>query len=227
MKRLFFISFDLVPKTIQENHIWDAYYKKDAAPKHQSSFATFVLPYLKGNDGPIMELGCGNGRDSFYFLSQGLDIFSCDLSIEAVEKIKKIQSNFKKKCNVFQADFANLSDKEFANFFAMVYSRFTLHAIEKETASKTLAWSSKALRASGLLAIEARSVNSSMYGQGTEVGRDEFINGHYRRFIRKNELEEELLSLNFNILYSEEVNNVAILNDDNPVVVRIVAQKNK
>eukprot|EP01027_Heterolobosea_sp_BB2_P016378 GEZU01023330.1.p2 GENE.GEZU01023330.1~~GEZU01023330.1.p2 ORF type:complete len:103 (+),score=18.35 GEZU01023330.1:166-474(+) len=79
-----------------------------------------------------------------------------------------------------------------------------------------------------LLCIEARSVLSSMYGKGTQSDEDPdaFIYGHYRRFIRKSQLVEELTQLGFSIVCEEERDGVAVFGDDDPVVVRIIARKN-
>ena len=35
---------------------------------------------------PIIEFGCGNGRDSIYFATHGFKVYGCDLSKDAIEK---------------------------------------------------------------------------------------------------------------------------------------------
>lgn len=212
-------------KPIEIQQVWDQYYKKDDAPTFHSSFAGYVLKYVKGVQGPLMELGCGNGRDAFYFLSEGIDVWACDLSEQAIEKVNAIQKNFSPQCHFFRADFGSLPVDKFNDFFGSVYSRFTLHAVDKPTATQALKWSYQSLKKGGQLFIEARSVNSSMYGVGTPVGKDEFINGHYRRFIRQNELVEELNSYGFKIVSAEEVSNASQFQNDNPVLIRLIAQK--
>ena len=43
------------------------YYAKDRSQKLPSDFAKFVLEYMqKGKQ--LIDLGCGNGRDSIFFL---------------------------------------------------------------------------------------------------------------------------------------------------------------
>ena len=37
------------------------------APKHESPFARFCLTNLMKDVGTIVDVGCGNGRDSFFF----------------------------------------------------------------------------------------------------------------------------------------------------------------
>ena len=44
-----------------------------------SSSLTLLENYLKENQlnyaGPILDLGCGNGRNSFYFANKGYDVY--------------------------------------------------------------------------------------------------------------------------------------------------------
>ena len=86
-----------------------------------------------------------------------------------------------------------------------------MHAIQAEGASRTLKWAFQNLKSGksnftnyhsnfllgGFLYIEVRSVLDPMCGKGTKVEgeRDAWINTHYRRFIRKDELVAELEGL--------------------------------
>ena len=38
---------------------------------------------------PVLDLGCGSGNDTFYFLNKGKDVVSCDQSPNAIENIKR------------------------------------------------------------------------------------------------------------------------------------------
>ena len=49
---------------------------------------------------------------------------------------------------------------------AVVYSRFSLHAVNRPTADAMLRWAHQRLRVGGLLFIETRSVLSNLYGVG-------------------------------------------------------------
>ena len=68
---------------------WKKFYEKERVPLKPSSFAKFCLPFLKE---PILDIGCGNFRDTNYFkkhfkkvrgidkATTGEDVFSVDLS---------------------------------------------------------------------------------------------------------------------------------------------------
>ena len=47
---------------------WNKYYSKKLGVQEPSSFAVYVLKMMSDGDS-ILELGCGNGRDSFFLQS--------------------------------------------------------------------------------------------------------------------------------------------------------------
>jgi 2-polyprenyl-3-methyl-5-hydroxy-6-metoxy-1,4-benzoquinol methylase len=71
---------------------WDEYYKKDAAPSFPSPFAGYVANKLRTKQN-ILEIGCGNGRDSKFFSSKGHHVTGLDRSGEAIELCKSLYSN--------------------------------------------------------------------------------------------------------------------------------------
>ena len=104
---------------------WVKFYKKKLTDE-PSSFAKFVLPYIKGK---IIDLGCGNYRDTNYFLFNKLDSDGIDevygQSVEEHIKKEKSPQN--------------------------VYTRFFWHAIERNLQLKILKWTKK------YIFIEART----------------------------------------------------------------------
>jgi len=172
----------------------------------------------------MFELGCGNGRDAFFFGKSGINIHASDISDASIVQLngKATNGNPLFVC----ADFTNLPTP-YEHQYDAVYSRFTLHAIQAEGASRTLKWAHANLKSGGYLYIEVRSVLDPMCGKGTKVEgeRDAWINTHYRRFIRKDELVSELEGLGFTLEYVLEKDGIAVYKDDNPVVIRVHAKK--
>ena len=104
--------------------------------------------------------------------------------------------------------------------------RFVPHAVTADVASAGLAWASRNLKVGGRLFVEARSVRGSLYGKGIPAGRDRFIyEGHYRRFIRADELSEEIVAVGFRVDELVEADGMAIRGSDNPVVIRAFATR--
>ena len=69
-------------------HHWDEYYQKDNAPSFPSPFAEYVANKLNTQQN-ILEIGCGNGRDSKFFSSKGHHVTGLDRSGTAIELCKK------------------------------------------------------------------------------------------------------------------------------------------
>jgi len=203
---------------------WNDFYKKGGAPKECSSFAQDSLPHVS-KDGVLFELGCGNGRDAFFFAKNEVPVWASDLSEVSIEDLNsKVEGDNPK---FIAADFTALPTPFENTLFATVYSRFTLHAIKAEEASRALAWSFRNIRPGGLLLIEVRSVKDPLCGQGTlvEGERDAWFTTHYRRFVRYDELLKELTDLGFHVEHSLEDHNLAVFGNDNPYVIRVRARK--
>ena len=61
---------------------------KDTFEADMSVTADKFLSYIP-KAGCILDLGCGSGRDSQYFIKRGYDIYAMDGSIEMVNHAKK------------------------------------------------------------------------------------------------------------------------------------------
>eukprot|EP01028_Stygiella_incarcerata_P003606 TRINITY_DN1743_c0_g1_i1.p1 TRINITY_DN1743_c0_g1~~TRINITY_DN1743_c0_g1_i1.p1 ORF type:complete len:209 (-),score=57.66 TRINITY_DN1743_c0_g1_i1:663-1289(-) len=207
-----------------DDEFWDSFYDRDICPRDPSSFALSVLSAIPKLDLPVLDAGCGNGRDSFFFASQGFTVVGVDHSPHAVKKLNDATAP---NTTFFHDDFTRPSSEINEKTYAAVYSRFTIHSVRAKEASKFLKWVYEHLSKDGLLFIEARSILDPMYGVGTAVEneKDAYINTHFRRFLRKDELLEELKELGFTIEFVDERDGVSVLGDDNPVVLRVHARK--
>lgn len=213
-----------------EDAYWNAFYAgRHPDLENPSSFARVVL--TKVAPGSLMfELGCGNGRDALFFAGQGVRMVGCDRSAVAIETLgsRPDLSKFRHPPRFLHADFAELTRVYDASHEPLdaVYSRFTLHAIPAEIQSAALSWAAVHLGPGGQLLIEVRSVKGSLYGKGEQVERDAFIHdGHYRRFLRLEELSAEVEGLGLAIVEATEAAGVAVYKDDDPVVIRLTARK--
>lgn len=208
---------------------WDSYYTRNAAPKIQSKFAEYCLPMIKKN-AKLLELGCGNGRDAFYFARNDIYVWACDISPVAISKNQNnATKDIEKRIKFINTDFITFNKDEFNISFCIIYSRFTFHAIDNNSGSRTLNWCYESLRSDGLLLIEARSTKDPLFksGCGRLIAKNTFVyeKGHIRRFIQREELIRELTDLGFKIERVIESDNLSICDDDNPVLIRVVAKK--
>jgi len=77
----------------------------------------------------------------------------------------------------------------------------------------------------GRIYIECRSINDRLAHKGEVLSPTERIHGHYRRFIIKDELIGKIDSLGLHVLSEIESPGLAVLGDDDPIVIRVVAEK--
>lgn len=206
----------------RDTEYWNAYYKTDHDIKHPSLFAQEIEQLLLKSKN-ILELGCGNGRDSLYFAQKGLNVTAIDASDEVIEQLKR-ENDEENICFICD-DFVS-SSAIYSGQYDYVYSRFTLHAINKEQESEVLRNVHKVLKEGGSFFIEVRSVNDELYGCGQKVAPDSYIfDGHFRRFIKIENLIGELKQIGFTIVSALEQRGFAPYKDSDPPIIRIIARK--
>lgn len=211
---------------VSDKSYWNKFYEKKIAPVDASDFAKYTMKNFLKKGHRIVDLGCGNGRDSLFFKKEGLSVVAVDSSQSAIQIL--LQNN--QEDNIcFVCDDFTTSEIVYKQEYEYCYSRFTIHAISEQQESELIHNVYRALKQGegiGYFFIEVRSVLDDIYGLGECVGEDEYIyEGHYRRFIRKNKLEKSLKDAGFKIISSLEECGFAKFNDSDPVVIRIIAQK--
>ena len=82
---------------IKNKEYWDNFYNKFNTCE-ESSFARFVYKDIgKLKDVKLLDVACGNGRDTFYFRKNGIEAEGIDISRTAIKKNKLISDFFHKK----------------------------------------------------------------------------------------------------------------------------------
>ncbi len=211
---------------MDDKEYWTQYYAKNSKPADSSTFAQFVLPKLK-KDKNLIELGCGNGRDSIYFAKNSINVIGID---QVQEEIDYLNINHKEdNIHFICDDFTNLDETECDLIrdadIDYIYSRFTFHAINEIKEDRTLDWIEGKLNADGYFFLEARSVKDPMYKQGKALSETENFTDHYRRFMDLDSIISKLESRNFKIIFKIEDKDLAVYKDDNPYLIRIIAKK--
>lgn len=204
----------------RDRNYWNNFYK-DKICDVPSLFAKFVLNQTeKGKS--LLDIGCGNGRDSIYFASNGLKVTGIDASDVAISSL--LASSSEGDVSFICDDFVTTGI--YKEKFDYCYSRFSLHAVNYAQQKKLLQNIYDCLGNRGKFFVEVRSVNDELYGKGDMIEKDAYVyNGHFRRFIRREELDAAIQGLGFQILSSEEKKDFAPLGKENPYVIRLVAMK--
>lgn len=95
------------------NNYWPEFYRQKKAPTAPTSFARFAAKHLP--KGTLLDVGCGNGRDSYFLAKNGFKV--CGFDPAVLNKKAKHCSFVTAKPDVGQFD--------------IVYSRFVLHAMPR------------------------------------------------------------------------------------------------
>jgi tellurite methyltransferase len=199
---------------------WDDIYTNNKIITENSTFAAFCLNFMKADDTEyIFDIGCGNARDTIFFKDNGFNIIGIDGSQQIIninqQKIKNIQ--------FYNINIDNLDSLKLSISPKYIYSRFVIHSINNITFIKYLNWVKMNLKLGGKWMIECRSTKDPINGIGIKISDHEYIYGHYRRFINIEELMRSIYESGLSIEYITETNNLSIHNDDNPVLIRIIA----
>lgn len=208
---------------------WDKYYKRNGTNElisDCSTFAAFCLDNFFVDPGmTIIELGCGNGRDAVYFAQNELKVVALDQSITGVKIAKKRLDVAKSHyLDTVSADFVKMDYAKYTHVDAF-YSRFTIHSISSDDEAKLLPKIFHALNSGGLFCIEVRTTSDPLYGIGENCGDNTFSTDHRRRFVNSDKFLHSVLALGFKLVYFTERDNLSVYKDDNPVLMRIVLQK--
>jgi tellurite methyltransferase len=202
---------------------WNSFYQKydNESP---SLFAKFCLENFLNEKSSLIDLGCGNGRDSIYFMKNSCKVLGIDQSNSAIEYIKNKTEGFSDS-QFIKGDFTKLED---IGTFNVVYSRFTLHSVSKVEQDKVLKFATKQLVKKGLFCIEVRGKKNELFGKGVRVvgEKDAYIfDDHYRRFLDFELLKNDLIDLGFVIEFSAEDKGFSPLEDKNETFIRVIARK--
>ncbi len=204
---------------------WKDYYSNNRENKQPSLFAQYIVEnFIVGDTTKLIELGCGNGRDSIFFREKGLNVLAVD---QVEEEIDFLENRFSEVENLkFKAaDFTNLENDQ---MYDIVYSRFTLHSISSVEQDRVLKWAYNQLNQNGLFCIEVRGEKNNLFEKGQRVDgeKNAFIyHDHYRRFLEFTTFCQELLAIGFTLEYSKESKGFAPFQDTDEVFIRVIAKK--
>jgi len=200
---------------------WDGYYGSSGVPALPSQFAVFALSELPARI--VVDVGCGNGRDSLFFARRDIPVLGIDASHAAIESCNASASgealaNARFLC----ADVADdtLADSVAAAVDAidehvLLYSRFFLHAIDEGRQAALFSLASRVLNGrAGWLALEFRTPE--------DRDRCKVTPAHYRRYVALDDVLRIGKAHGFSEVYSVQGLGFAKYKADDAHVARVL-----
>ena len=207
---------------------WNSYYRHDGVPELPSQFALFVANEIATGELPvpsvIIDVGCGNGRDTLLFAQLGYTVCGIDMSEAAIAVCHaRLERTFLGQGQVPRFCVGTVDGDEMDTFAAgfngpvLIYSRFLMHAIDEETEGRAIARIAVVLaRRGGILAAEFRT-------PGDEQGQ-KATSPHFRRFVDPDRFVDRLLEVGMSVIWRAEGHGMAKFRKDNAYVARVLAR---
>jgi len=197
---------------------WQGIYTSSEVPTYPSQFAVFVQSWLGSEQCNLLELGCGNGRDSIFLSNAGHNVVVTDQCIgtelqeicNASENMNFIEDDVVNAVNQLES-YIDLSQR------TVVYSRFFQHAIDGKKENEVMTRLGKKLPEDSILFFEFRLAEDE--NQFKVFGTD-----HYRRFQSENDFENLLHETDFTCEYQCKGQGYARYGNEDPIVGRFVAK---
>lgn len=122
------------------------------------------------NEGRILDIACGYGRDSKHFNDKGFDVTGIDISVEGISMAKSQYSNVEFMVgDILHLPFPNES-------FNVIFGNFILHLFIKEQRSSIIKEALRVIKPGGIAAFSVASSKDPDYGQGESREPNCFVN---------------------------------------------------
>jgi len=209
---------------INNKKFWNEFYKKKLSVLKPSPFARFVYSKLnKKKNISVLDIGCGNGRDTIFFLKKKLLAIGIDHSKSAISILKK-----KYKNNFYHLDACKSFKKKFKiNKFDIIYARFFIHSISLRQEKFFFKNVIKFKNLNSKTFVEFRTTKDDLFKKGKNLKDNITFTDHYRRFIRIKDFKKRISSYGFKIDSILEGKNLAKYKNENPHVARIILSVDK
>lgn len=194
---------------------WNEIYKnEDAFGTGPTKLALLIHEVMKKRKiKKILELGCGQGRDSLFFAQQNYSVTATDLSLRAVEFVNQ-KAKEENLTNLETFVFDLRKKPNFHQEFDCIYSNLAFQFFNKLELKEIFSNLSRCLKKGNLFIFSTKKPGDKYYKVGERIIEQGYKkNGITRYFFEKQELHE-LLSDFFKV---EEIGEDSHINFDNSV----------
>jgi hypothetical protein len=196
---------------------WNSFYSKNTVTMQPSGFFMFVLDWLANNGyasgHSVVDIGCGNMRDSLAFAENGYRVIALDLSTSIGDSPHK---------NITVIDGYDVIGMDIKS--SIYYCRFLVHSMEENYFDRFLKNIHTEMNASSVLFIETRAASADKDKEKI-LFQSSVGDGHYRYLYSKSYLMEKFQALGFVVDFVAEGEDMAIYEDENPKIIRVILRR--
>jgi ubiquinone/menaquinone biosynthesis C-methylase UbiE len=207
---------------------WDQFYKEQKLGIEDipSQFGVFVCSEFS-NRATIVDVGCGSGRDSFFFARHFPEVIGIDGSASAINfcnqkkrKLNVTNTNFKRIDLSENGSTSQFFDKTFKEQEkTLIYARFFIHAIDEITEINFLKIAGIAAKNGASIAVEFRTLRDKSQPKETDQ--------HYRRYVDPFDFIEKARLQELRVTYFVEGFGFAKYRNDDAHIARLILVKNE
>ena len=179
------------------NKYWKEFYHNNKDRLEPSGFCKFVCNSYDFSTKKVLDVCCGNGRDTYLLGKHCRQIMGIDYAIKPKDD---------KHIKFIKKDLVSFLTTE-KNTYDIVYCRFGLHSLEESVEDAIIDFAKHVF-------FEFRSDKDNS-----------FIEDHYRRLINGNSFLSKLIARSYDIKFFIESKNLAIYKDENPMIIRVIGVK--
>jgi SAM-dependent methyltransferase len=148
----------------------------------------------------ILEIGCGQGRDSIFFSEKGYSIETFDISENAITFVNKTKKSFNlKNLNAIVHDVTEPFSYS-NNFFDFVYSNLALQFFDIDSLEKIFDNIYKVMKDEATILFSTKKKGDKYYDFGTKINEDAYEHKGITRYFYDKSILEHMLEHQFEIL---------------------------
>ena len=191
-----------------ENYLayWESLYSKNdffgIGPTKLAKYAEDILK--NQNIKRMLEIGCGQGRDTLHFASKGYDIDAFDLSANAIEFVEERKKELGFNSLKLKVHNTNQTFPYPSNQFDFVYSNLALQFFDLPSMEKILNNISRVMKKGSPFIFSTKKEGDKYHKTGTKINENAYENKGVTRYFYDKKTLLNLLEEKFEVVEIEE-----------------------
>lgn len=206
-----------------ERDQWAHFYARrgSAVPTTPTDFARWVLPRTHADR--LIDMGCGNGRDSVFFAENGRRVVAMDAVPAALNTARQLAGKRGVPLRTRRINLDSLRETLAAGALDAraqgstdVYGRFLAHCLGHDSMDHFWRYSSMVLSSGGRCFLEFRTPE--------DRGRQKHFNRRPHRYVQPERIAAGARSRGGRVVEQQEGTGMAVLGDEDPWMCRMVIE---